>query len=279
MKYKHILGIACVFVLIGILCVQNFSYALGFGQNITIYDNSSSSSNGWEGQQEDNEVEPGNRYCQYYDLEGFFLDGYTLTVIGGFDFANGVDTNDSVGKITSGDIFLDIDGDAIYGGNQVDPYSRNDGIKKLDNTYGYDYAIKLNFDNNKFRVFDISNTDTTKSVYYSQNDWSSPWKYPAHYNGNTSPIYTNTLTYYRPSDLTNTGFQGDSYSSNHYGFSVDLSFLPPSTTFISHFTIKCGNDNLMGKGTLPAPEPATMLLFGSGLLGFAVFTRRKINKG
>ena len=273
MKYKHILGIACVFVLIGILCVQNFSYALGFGQNITIYDNTSSLTNVWYQSQEDNEVEPGNTRAQEWDLEGFFLDGYTLTVIGGFNFADGANT------ITSGDIFLDIDGDAIYGGNQTKPNHRSNGLIDLNNTYGYDYAIKLNFDNNEFRVFDISNTDKTTSVYYSQNDWSSPWKYRANSNGNTSTIDTGTLTYYCPSNLINTGFQGYSSNSDHYGFSVDLSFLPPGTSFISHFTIKCGNDNLMGKGTLPVPEPATLLLFGSGLLGFAAFTRKKINKG
>ena len=40
---------------------------------------------------------------QKWDLEGFFLQGTTLTMIGGFDFLNGES------NYTSGDIFISID--------------------------------------------------------------------------------------------------------------------------------------------------------------------------
>lgn len=43
-----------------------------------------------------------------------------------------------------------------------------------------------------------------------------------------------------------------------------------------HWTVACGNDVVEGGGT-PIPEPATMLLLGSGLLGIAGL-RRKLKK-
>jgi len=52
----------------------------------------------------------------------------------------------------------------------------------------------------------------------------------------------------------------------------DLSFLDHGTEFYSHYTMECGNDNLMGKGTV-VPEPATLLLLGVGLLGMAYLKR------
>jgi uncharacterized protein (DUF111 family) len=40
--------------------------------------------------------------------------------------------------------------------------------------------------------------------------------------------------------------------------------------------MKCGNDNLMGHGTTPVPEPATMLLLGVGVMGLGVLSRKKM---
>ena len=72
---------------------------------------------------------------------------------------------------------------------------------------------------------------------------------------------------------------GGLLGGSHYAAGVDLSFLDPSLQFIAHFTMGCGNDNLLGKGTTaPVPEPATMLLFGSGITGLAAWQRRKFRK-
>ena len=78
--------------------------------NITILDGNANSETGWYGKGEDQEVEPGMVANQNWDMEGFFLDGLTLTIVGGFDFINGVVGNQDSGvdrKWTSGDIFID----------------------------------------------------------------------------------------------------------------------------------------------------------------------------
>jgi hypothetical protein len=83
------------------------------------------------------------------------------------------------------------------------------------------------------------------------------------------------LEYYDSlSDSDVGGLLGDS----HYALTgIDLGFIA-GKEFTAHITEGCGNDNLMGSGTAPVPEPATLILMGMGLIGLAGFSRRKINK-
>jgi len=97
--------IVAILVLGLVLMSMPAAFALELGANITMYDGSSSTADVWYGMQEDQEVEPNCTTGQSWDLEGFFLNGNILTMVGGYDFANGYENT------TSGDIFFDINGD------------------------------------------------------------------------------------------------------------------------------------------------------------------------
>ena len=73
------------------------------------------------------------------------------------------------------------------------------------------------------------------------------------------------------------GFSGN---ENHYVVSFNLAPIITDLSltklnFTAHFTMECGNDDLIAQGTAPVPEPATILLMGFGLFGIAGFTRKK----
>jgi len=239
-------------------------FALDLGTNITIYDGNSSADTGWYSPLEDDEVEPGMAASQVWDLEGVFLQDNILSLVGGFDFKNGVD---GYLDYTSGDIFISDDEELRYG----DIHRSANGFynQSQDNpTYGYEYVIDLDFDVMAYVVVEINDNTELQTAFYLQNEGSSPWKYVG---GGTETAYSGSFSY---SSISDTGFSGDS----HYlltGF--DLSFLGHDTDFYSHFTMGCGNDNLMGQGTV-VPEPSTFLLFGVG--GGLIFLarRRKLQK-
>ena len=241
------------------------AFALDLGSNITIYDENSSTDSGWYSAQEDDEVEPGMVGDQKWDLEGFFLEKNSLSMVGGYNFADGY------GGYTTGDIFLSTS-TPTYGPSSL---SGVQGNVATTWAYGYNYVLDLNVSSTgqlildgagqgNYQVFLIDDSANLLTAKYLQNEGSSPWQY----EDGGALVDAGSFSFFE--NVADTGFAGDT----HYlltGF--DLSFLGHGTEFYSHFTMGCGNDNLMGQGTV-VPEPSTFLLFGVGA-GLVWLTRRR----
>ena len=133
---------------------------------------------------EDGEVEPNCVWNQNWDLEGFFLNGTSLSIVGGYDF-------DIINQnFPSGDIFLDVDGDAEYGFSNT---GNGGGIQTVPNIYGYDYVIDLDFGSYSYNVYYITAAPTV-AVCYDQNKGSNPWRYV--YDANNASITSGTIVYF-----------------------------------------------------------------------------------
>jgi len=254
----------CVFLLVVLLAAPSAD-ALDLGTDITIDDEISSSTTGWYGQEEDQEVEPGCVGSQAWDLEGFFLKGSELQAVGGFDFKNGVANYPSY---TTGDIFIDTDGSTTSSITQT-----SYGQTNVNNNFGYEYVIDLSFDDYSYKVLKLNSDSTTVTVSYYQNQSSNPWKYA--YGGTEITGGGGTFAYY--ADLLDADVDGLQGGSHYAITGFDLNFIS-GMAFTSHLTLGCGNDNLMGSGTAPVPEPATIILMGTGLLGIAGVGRKKLKK-
>lgn len=244
---------------LGLVLMSIPAFALELGTNITKYDGSSSSASGWYGMNEDQEVEPRCVANQGWDLEGFFLKGDTLTMVGGFDFAGNTSQ-------PSGDIFLDIDGDYKAG----DKPGTDKTIETVSNSYGYDYALDLDFAKKQYTIYSLDENSQLNSVFYAQNQGSTPWEYVPDV---TDFMGTYTLGYDTGlSDAAVGGLLGGFH--NAVAIDLGLTGIDFSKGFLAHFTMRCGNDNLIGVS--PVPEPQTLLLMGIGLLGLAFVGRKKI---
>jgi hypothetical protein len=253
-------------------------YALDLGQEITIPDLMGSGS-GWHGSQEDNETEPGTITNQTWDLEAFFLNGTTLNMLGGYDFVNN-------SQWKYGDIFIDVDNDIKYGLENDGSGSVQNGNSTVANSFGYDYVLDLNFDEvtgvHTYDVYAITANTTVRTVHYNINQESNAWRYES---GGEAVLLGQTLAYstYTTDELATYGyiFQDDGTSNLHNIVSVDLGFLGAEiSNFTAHFTMECGNDNLMGHydPVPPVPEPSTVLLLGAGIIGLAGFARKRVKK-
>lgn len=225
---------------------------------------------------EDNETEPGTAIGQQWDVEAFRIDGSTLSLIGGFNFMTGE------GTYASGDIFIDVDGDATWG---TDVGGGGTTVQS-NSLFKYDYVIDLqqtvdgSFDSTvssigtKYTVYKIDgNADQVISVAVNGNAESNPWIY--HSGGEAVVGQVDR-------DLNVGLYTGGEYAGfggndTHHMLQFDLSFLggsiPNGTLF--KFTMECGNDNLVGRYASVPDNGGTMAMLGGGLMTLGGMRLRK----
>jgi hypothetical protein len=245
-------NIICASIVFAILFFSANSHATPFGINITIWDKMGSQS-----EREDNEVEPGDVLAQMWDLEGFYLNQNSLTMIGGFNFLTGGTSGSHTFR--SGDIFISTNPGGVHYGNPPESYVYGNNIQ--NNVYGYDYVLDMDYANRQYQVYRINGQAQLESSYYRENAGSNPFRYAS---GGTPVGSIQNFLYDASPDITGLGLQGMGGNNFHNTVTVDLGFLPSTTFFLAHFAEECGNDNLIGVGTT-VPEPAAAILFGTGL--------------
>ncbi len=174
------------------------------------------------------------------------------------------------------------DGHQVYGGK--DYYAGDlalsfDGAVTLGDASTYEYAVDFGFLTKDYDNQNVGGNSGTAGVDTAGVYKVSVWNNDIYYSAASSPFAMESGTLV--SGLQENDYVvGNGGASSFRFVSFDITTLGLSLvdglSVDAHWTMSCGNDTVNGNfDVAPVPEPATMLLFGTGLVGLAGRLRRK----
>ena len=155
-------------------------------------------------------------------------------------------------------------GDLFISTNGWSPYGSEPGYTSDDSTNGEDWEL----------VFDTSEGKLYSGFDYLLSTEADPYIQGGFIVRDGQEVLRKDGT---GTALSDNSFVDMTYLGDYITYNISLSSLSGATDIGLKWGMTCANDTIEGAVTAPVPEPATMVLLGSGLIGLTLY-RRKIKK-